>query len=47
MPLKVKLDGKEQWIKPTTNWTHEYTKDPAKELSIDANFYVAGFKNMK
>lgn len=47
MPLKVKLDDKEQWIKPTTNWTHEYTKDTAKELIIDANFYVAGFKNMK
>ncbi|WP_373515908.1 M1 family metallopeptidase [Persicitalea sp.] len=47
MPLKVKLDNKEQWIKPTTNWTHEYTKDTAKELIIDANFYVAGFKNVK
>lgn len=47
MPLKVKLDGKEQWIKPSTNWTYEYTKDTKKELIIDANFYVAGFKNMK
>jgi len=47
MPLKVKLDDKEQWIKPTTNWTHEYTKDTKTELIIDSNFYVAGFKNMK
>ena len=47
MPVKVKLDNKEQWIKPTTNWTHEYTKDTKKELIIDSNFYVAGFKNMK
>lgn len=47
MPLKVKLDDKEQWIKPTTIWTHEYTKDTKTELIIDSNFYVAGFKNMK
>ena len=47
MPLKVKLDNQEQWIKPTTNWTHEYTKDTKKELIIDSNFYVASFKNMK
>lgn len=47
MPLKVKLDDKEQWIHPTTKWTHEYTKDIKKELIIDSNFYVAGFKNMK
>lgn len=47
MPLKVKLDNQEQWVKPTTNWTHEYTKDTKKELIIDPNFYAAGFKNMK
>lgn len=47
MPLKVKLDDKEQWIKPTTIWTNEYIKDTKTELIIDSNFYVAGFKNMK
>jgi hypothetical protein len=47
MPLKVKLDNQEPWIKPTTNWKHEYTKDTKKELIIDTNFYVAGFRNMK
>ncbi|SFZ93965.1 Peptidase family M1 [Flaviramulus basaltis] len=47
MPLKVKLDNKEQWIKPTTNWTHEYTKDTKKELIVNPNFYVASFRNMK
>lgn len=47
MPLKVKLDNQEQWIKPTSNWTHEYTKDTKNELDIDSNFYVAGFRNMK
>lgn len=40
MPLKVKLDSKEQWIKPTNTWTNKYTKETAKELIIDANFYV-------
>jgi len=47
MPLKVKLDNQDQWIQPTTNWTHEYTKDTKTELIIDSNFYVAGFRNMK
>ena len=47
MPLKVKLDNQEQWIEPTTSWTYEYLKNPKKELIIDSNFYVAGFKNMK
>ncbi len=47
MPIKVKLDNKEQWIKPTTNWTHEYMKDTKNELAIDPNFYAAGFRNMK
>jgi len=46
MPLKVKLDDKVQWIKPTTNWTHEYTNETKNELIIDSNFYVASFKNM-
>ena len=46
MPLKVKLNDNEQWIKPTTNWTHEFTQENNKELIIDSNFYVAAFKNM-
>jgi aminopeptidase N len=46
MPLKVKLDDQEQWIKPTTNWTHEYTKESKNELIINSNFYVASFRNM-
>ncbi|AWW00981.1 peptidase M1 [Arcticibacterium luteifluviistationis] len=47
MPVKVKLDKQELWIKPTTNWTHEFTEDPKKELIIDSNFYVSSFRNMK
>lgn len=47
MPIKIKLDNNEQWINPTTNWKHEYTKESKKELIIDSNFYVASFRNMK
>jgi len=46
MPLKVKLDNKEQWIKPTSNWTHEYTNTIKKELSIEPSFFAAGFRNI-
>jgi aminopeptidase N len=47
MPLKIKLDNQEQWIYPTSNWTHEYFKETKNELIIDSNFYVSSFKNMK
>lgn len=47
MPLKIKLNNQEQWIYPTSNWTHEYFKETKNELIIDSNFYVSSFKNMK
>jgi len=47
MPLKIKLNNKEQWIHPKSSWIHEHLKEPAYELSINPNFYVAGFKNME
>jgi len=46
MPLKVTIDNEEQWIYPTTNWIHEYTKKTKSELIIDPNFYVSVFRNM-
>ncbi len=46
MPLKVTINNEEQWIYPTTNWINEYTKDAKSELTINSNFYVAGFRNM-
>lgn len=44
MPLKVKLDNQEQWVRATTNWTHEYNSDTKTELTIDPSFYVASFR---
>ena len=36
MPLKVIIDGIEQFIKPTSMWK----KIPGNQLAIDRNFYV-------
>jgi aminopeptidase N len=47
MPVKVIFDNQEQWIQPKTSWTHQYRKGVKNELTIDPNFYIAGFKNMK
>jgi aminopeptidase N len=46
MPIKIKLDDEERWIKPKTEWTYHYIKNGKKELIIDPNFYVASFRNM-
>ncbi|WP_223269130.1 MULTISPECIES: M1 family metallopeptidase [unclassified Polaribacter] len=48
MPLKVKLNKQELWIKPKTKWTFYHLKetDTKKELIIDPNFYVLSLKNM-
>jgi aminopeptidase N len=43
MPLKVMIDGKENWLKPTTEWNTTSVKDESSQLRIDPNFYVAGF----
>ena len=36
MPIKVNLDGTEQFISPTTDWK----KMKGKSLKVDRNFYV-------
>jgi aminopeptidase N len=40
IPVKVSLNGKEQWLKPQTEWTN--SPQTAKELKVevDNNFYV-------
>lgn len=43
MPIKVTIDGKEQWLKPTTNWNNIAFSKADIKLTIDPNFYVAGF----
>ncbi|MBU2062569.1 MAG: M1 family metallopeptidase [Bacteroidetes bacterium] len=43
MPVKVTIDSKEQWLKPTTNWNNVAVSKADIKLTIDPNFYVAGF----
>lgn len=40
MPVKVYLNGKEQWLHPTTDWKQTKTEKKTKELRVDPNFYV-------
>lgn len=43
MPVKVTIDSKEQWLKPTSNWNNVAVSKADIKLTIDPNFYVAGF----
>ncbi|KIA86740.1 M1 family metallopeptidase [Flavobacterium sp. AED] len=43
MPVKVTLNGKEELLKPETEWTAIPAKTENSKLEIDKNFYVAGF----
>jgi len=43
MPVKVIIDSREQWLKPTTNWNSMAVSKAGINLTIDPNFYVAGF----
>ncbi|MFV5696472.1 M1 family metallopeptidase [Flavobacterium sp. LB3P122] len=43
MPIKVSLNGKEELLKPETEWKSLSAKNENPKLEIDKNFYVAGF----
>ncbi|TDE43259.1 M1 family peptidase [Flavobacterium rhamnosiphilum] len=43
MPVKVTLNGKEELLKPETEWKNLPTITENSKLEIDKNFYVAGF----
>ncbi|MDI1306944.1 MAG: M1 family metallopeptidase [bacterium] len=43
MPVKVTLNGKEELLKPETEWKAIPAKTENSKLEIDKNFYVAGF----
>ncbi|TPE46376.1 M1 family metallopeptidase [Pontibacter mangrovi] len=43
MPVKVTLNGQEQWLEPTTQWQELKAKKNAK-LTVDQNFYVTSQK---
>nr|WP_214460482.1 M1 family metallopeptidase [Flavihumibacter fluvii] len=38
LPVKVKLDGADTWLQPTTDW--KTFKTPAGKLEADKNFYI-------
>ena len=41
MPLRVYLNGREEWLKPTTEWTETEIEGSELALRIDPNFYVS------
>ncbi|UZR97691.1 M1 family metallopeptidase [Chondrinema litorale] len=44
MPVRVMLDGKEYWIKPTKKWDQLKMETPFKSLEMDPNIYAAIMK---
>lgn len=43
MKLKVSVNGKTEWLQPTRRWQTYSSDKPVKEVTIDKDFYVAGF----
>jgi aminopeptidase N len=43
MPIKVQINGQDQWLKANTEWQRKSTEQKESKLSIDKNFYVASF----
>ena len=41
MPIKVMLNGKEQLLKPTSDWSTLAAVSSQPSLTVDSNFYVA------
>ena len=41
MPLRVYINGKEQWLSPTTAWTTVDLVDANPTVKVDANFYIS------
>jgi len=40
MPVRVKLNGVETWLKPTTEWQSVKTINEDRKLEVDKDFYV-------
>ena len=47
MPLKIKVSGKEEWIKPTTRWQSVPAKSKNVSVVVDPEFYVGSFEITK
>ena len=45
MPVKVTLNGKEQWLKPQTDWIVKLKTPKDLKLEVDENFYVEVLKS--
>jgi aminopeptidase N len=45
MPLKVMINGKEQWLKPQVEWSDLPKIDKNTKLEVDNNFYVNVLKS--
>jgi aminopeptidase N len=43
MPIKVQINGQDQWLKANTEWQRLSTDQKEAQLNIDSNFYVASF----
>lgn len=43
MPVKIFINGKEEWLKPTVEWASNPISVDNPKLKIDPNFYVAEF----
>ena len=43
MQVIVYINGKKQWLFPSTQWKTKKNKEPVKEITVDVNFYVAEF----
>ena len=40
MPVKIKVDGVETWITPTTTLQEQKFKNPIQKVVVDRNFYI-------
>lgn len=47
MPVKVTLNGKEQWLKPQTDWIVKLKTPKDLKLEVDENFYVEVVKSKR
>ena len=47
MPVKVTLNGKEQWLKPQTDWIIKLKMPKDLKLEVDENFYVEVVKSKR
>jgi hypothetical protein len=40
MPLKININGKEEWYYPNTEWKTISVKEGIQSIQVNENFYV-------